>query len=856
MLGTGIRIGPYEILSALGAGGMGEVYRARDTRLDRLVAIKVLPAAYSTNEERLRRFEQEARAAGILDHPNLLAIHDFGLAHDGSPYIVSELLEGETLRNRLAGGALGVRKAIDYGLQIVQGLAAAHDKGIVHRDLKPENLFVTREGRVKILDFGLAKLVPKEVPAALSASSPTMLVHTEPGTIVGTSDYMSPEQVRGQPLDQRSDLFSFGAILYEMLTGQRAFEGDSAVEIMNAILRDEPPEIQATNRTLPPALERIVLHALEKNPEERFQSARDLAFHLQAISDPSAPTPAPVGLPARSRRLLAAGLAAGALLVAALGGVYVAGERAGRFAPPEFHPLTFRRGTVSAARFAPDGQTILYSAAWDGSPAELFSTRPESPESRPLGLPSADLLAISPGGDMAISLGSHVQRACSSRGTLARVPLVGGAPREVVEDALAADWAPDGTLAVVRGRHGSNDLEYPLGKVLYSTTGWIGHPRLSPDGALLAFVDHPMLGDDGGAIAVVDRAGHVRKLSSGWISAQGLAWSARGDEIWFTATKVGIGRAVYALSLGGKERLVARAAGTLTLHDVCRDGRVLLTHDTARTSISCVAPGTTTERDLSWLDWSRARHFSADGKTLLFDETGQGAGACYGVYVRGTDGAAAVRLGDGAALSLSPDGRWALAFTAKAPGGLVLLPTRAGERQAVATDVPGLRWAAWFPDGRRLLCAGIPSGQKVQLYEQDLSGGPSRAVAEPGAGPPAVLSPDGKLVAAWAADAKLAVFPLAGGAPRRYAHVQPGDVPVQWSADGKSLFLFRCGVRPAQVLRLDLATGRLDSWKAVAPIDPAGIVAISPPCMTPDGLSFAYSYSRIQSDLYLVTGLE
>src|SRR5437588_3748429 len=275
-------IGQYRVISKIGEGGMGEVYRARDTKLGRDVAIKVLPAAFSADTERLRRFEQEAQAAGALNHPNILVIFHIG-THDGAPYIVSELLEGETLRERLAGAALPQRKAIDYALQIAKGLAAAHEKGIVHRDIKPDNIFITDDGRVKILDFGLAKLT-SATDGTSQTEVPTRKVNTDPGTVMGTMGYMSPEQLKGHPVDHRSDIFSFGAILYEMLSGRRAFRGDSMAETMSAILREDPPDLSETNKTVSPALERVVRHCLEKNPAERFHSARDLAFAIESLS--------------------------------------------------------------------------------------------------------------------------------------------------------------------------------------------------------------------------------------------------------------------------------------------------------------------------------------------------------------------------------------------------------------------------------------------------------------------------------------------------------------------------------------------------------------------------------------------
>src|ERR1043166_554285 len=287
---SGTRLGRYEIRSKIGEGGMGEVYLARDTQLGRDVALKVLPSSYSDDKERLHRFEQEACAASALNHPNILSIFDVG-AHDGSPYVVSELLEGQTLRQRMSGTTLPQRKTIDYALQLAHGLAAAHEKGIIHRDLKPDNLFITHDGRVKILDFGLAKLTGAGDTQLSQTSIPTRRVDTDPGKVMGTVGYMSPEQVKGRAVDHRSDIFSFGAILYEMLSGRRAFRGESAAETMSAILKEDPPDLSETNQRISSALERLVNRCLEKNPGERFHSASDLAFALEEISG-SAPTSA------------------------------------------------------------------------------------------------------------------------------------------------------------------------------------------------------------------------------------------------------------------------------------------------------------------------------------------------------------------------------------------------------------------------------------------------------------------------------------------------------------------------------------------------------------------------------------
>src|SRR6266849_1765245 len=374
------KIAQYTIVSKIGEGGMGEVYRARDTKLGREVAIKVLPASLSENTDRLNRFEQEAQAAGALNHPNILVIFHIG-THEGAPYIVSELLEGETLRERMAGTALPQRKAIDYALQIAHGLAAAHEKGIVHRDIKPDNIFITDDGRVKILDFGLAKLT-SATDGTSQTEVPTRKVNTDPGTVMGTMGYMSPEQLKGQPADHRSDIFSFGAILYEMLSGKRAFRGDSMAETMSAILREDPPDLSETNKTVSPALERVVRHCLEKNPAERFHSAPDLAFAIENLSGSptssgqmatmptiTAESSAAVGLSrwlgnARVAWIVAAVLIVGLLTAAGL--LYFnrseTNTRAARLSltpPPE---LAFNDAQSDAAVISPDGQKIVFSA--------------------------------------------------------------------------------------------------------------------------------------------------------------------------------------------------------------------------------------------------------------------------------------------------------------------------------------------------------------------------------------------------------------------------------------------------------------------------------------------------------------
>ncbi|HEY4492835.1 MAG TPA: protein kinase, partial [Acidobacteriota bacterium] len=669
------------------------MYRAKDPRLNREVAVKVLPAQFSADGDRLRRFEQEAKAAGMLNHPNILTVYDIG-THEDCPYVISELLIGETLRERLGGSAISHRKAIEYALQIAHGLAAAHDQGIVHRDLKPENIFITRDGRVKILDFGLAKLTIPEPISGGRSNLATLEPGTQPGMVLGTIGYMSPEQVRGRDVDHRSDLFSFGAILYEMITGRRAFHRDSTADTLSAILKEDPPDPSSTNKMIPAALERIVRHCLEKNPEERFQSARDLAFDLEMISGISGTgigeTAAPQRKLFRLSKFGAPLLFAVGLILGITGTFFLTKDRAVQ-SPLSFQRLTFRRGYVSASRFAPDRQTILYSAAWAGSPGEVFSTRPQSPASRSLNLPASDLLAISSTGEMAILLKSEFTVGWQRSGTLARVPIDGGAPREIAEAVQDADWTPDGTqVAVVRNVPGKRRLEFPIGKIIYETEGWLSDIRFSSDGQKIAAIDHPAIGDDRGLIVMFDLNGNKKVLTDEWSSASGLAWSPDGKEVWFTASELGSNQQpLYGVNLSGQKRVVFAMAGNLVLHDALSTGEVLLTQDDRRREMIGLAKGEKMERDLSWFDWAFPRDISDDGKVVLFEEQGAGGGHNYSVYLRALDGAPAVRLGDGYANGLSPDGKWALSTLPGVQRTHTILPTGAGQPKTL--EFPSLQ---------------------------------------------------------------------------------------------------------------------------------------------------------------------
>jgi len=867
-LSTGTRLGPYEILAPIGAGGMGEVYKARDERLKRDVAVKVLPAELAADPERRTRFEREARAASALSHPNILTIYDIGTANQ-TVYIAMELIEGGTLKDLTASGPLATRKLLELATQIAEGLSAAHAAGIVHRDLKPANVMVSKHGYAKILDFGLAKLVTPEsdeVSGLQTAAGDA----TRPGMVMGTVGYMSPEQAAGRPTDFRSDQFSFGSILYEMATGKRAFERGTTAETLTAIIREEPEPVSQLNARIPAPVRWIVERCLSKDPEDRFGTTKDLAKDLgnvrdhlseASVSSTTDQTSAAAAAVRGDRKMWPWLLGAAALAAAVGFAAFATGRKSGRIEPPSFRELTFQRGEIYSARFAPDGQTILYAAAWEGRPVEIFVSRLDSPEARPFGLKAADLFGISSSGEMAVSLNRRFAGPFERTGTLARIGITGGGtPREVLEDVLWADWGPDGkSFAVVRVAGPRNRLEYPIGTVLYETEGWISNPRISPKGDAVAFLDHPTIGDDGGAVVLVDRARKKTTLASDFSTEGGLAWSPAGDEIWFTAAETGGNRALFAVTPSGKRRVLVRVTGNLTLQDVSRDGRALIAHDALRSGILGASPADKQERDLSWLDWSSVQDIARDGSFFVFVESGEGGGAGYSAYLRRTDGSPPVRLGSGAPRSISPDGRWVLTIqTPSSKPQVALLPAGAGEPRVMPAGGLSVQAATWFPDGKRiLLTASEGVGGATRLYILDGPDGKPRALSPPGYRALArAVSPDGKQATVAGPDRRRYLYPVDGGEPVPIVGLEPDEDPIGWTADGHFLYVFRRGEYPGKVYRLDAASGKRELWKELTPPDPAGISSLSPPAVAADGRTYVYSYNRILSDLFLAEGIK
>jgi eukaryotic-like serine/threonine-protein kinase len=860
------RLGPYDIVAPIGAGAMGEVYRARDSKLNRDVALKVLPPLFALDPDRVARFKREAQVLAALSHSNIAAI--YGLEESqGLHALVLELVDGPTLADRIAAGPLAIDEAIAIGRQVADALEAAHDKGIIHRDLKPANIKIAPGGTVKVLDFGLAKVWEGASRDQLSAAPTLTATLDRERSLLGTPAYMSPEQARGRALDKRTDIWSFGCVLFEMLTGRAAFADETVSDTIARVL-ERDVDWQALPASTPARVRDLLRRCFQKDASRRLRDIGDARMELEDAANPmygaavdASSAPAARGHDRRGRLWRLLGIVA--ILALAVLAVVVL-TRPTAVVLPVFRQLTFQRGSIGGARLAPDGRTVVYRATWAGAQPGLFVIRPESRQSGSLGLANAGIYAISSSGELAVSLGCRLNWG-ECLGTLALMPITGGSPRQTVKDVLGADWGPDGMMAVVSFTGATYRLQYPGDRVLYEPSGWITGVRVSPRGDRVAFLDHELLGDTGGSVSIVDLRGQKSVLSSGWKSLHGLAWSSSGDEIWFSGSRTGKGGSstLYGVTLSGRERTLFSSPGTLKLNDISRDGqRVLLTRGTTRGGIIGLAPGGEHERDLSWFDYSTVADLSSDGRSLVFYEWGEGVGARPTIFIRKTDGGDAIQLGEGRPLALSPDGRWVAAVQGSPTLQLVLLPTGAGEARRLprGSVAEYLDWAAWSPDGRRIVFAGRESTDVRRTYVQDVDGGDPRPVTPDGfVG--IVLSPDGRSVVAVDRYGEYYVCSLGQPTePRPLAGYRDGDVPLQWSADGRAVFVREAGNLTLRIDTLDLATGTRRPWKALTPPDPTAVIDIgSDPGqirITPDGKAYAYTYWTFEGELYLAEGLK
>jgi eukaryotic-like serine/threonine-protein kinase len=849
----GVRLGPYEIQCRIGAGGMGEVYRARDPRLGRDVAIKVLPADLTADADALARFRREARAVAALSHPNILSIHELG-TDGGTVYAVTELLEGETLRQRLARGALPVRQAVGLAIQIAEGLVSAHEKGIAHRDLKPENIFLTDGGSAKILDFGLARR------SGDTQTQPVPL--TAPGTVMGTVGYMSPEQVRGEEAGAASDIFSFGCVLYEMLRGAPPFGRPTAAEILTAVLRDDPLPLTEQAREIPAGLAALVSHCLEKRPRDRFQSTSDMVFALRTAGTPShvsgrtsyRPEAGPLGRrlsPAAGWTALAGFAAVGIGVVV----VFATTRNASPGRPERYTQLTFEQGAISNARFGADGKSVAFSAAWQGQPSHVFVKLPDNPDALPMGTPGTELMAVSSSGDLAVRVESSQTAAFGFKGVLARMTVLGGAPRQLRDGVSAADWLRDGqSLAVATDLGDRQRLDCGPGTKPYETRGWISDLRVAPRGNLVAFLEHPSLDAAMGSLIIYDCSTQDRTALAAGRVHLGLAWHPETEEVWF-----GQYGGVRAITLDGRERAVLQMPESVHLHDIAADGRVLLSHESLRMRMALRTLDDDRVRDLSWMAWSLVFGFSPDGKRLLFTEFPQQSGVPGAIAaIRGVDGSPVVRLGEGFVTSVSHDGRWAVATrkTAAAPSQLVLLPMGTGEvRRLRPYAIESHASAVFVPGDDEVVFIGREAGHGARLYRQAVSGGPPTPISPEGISLSiGVVAPDGTVAAANWQGGRPWLFPIHGGEPRSIPGANAGEMVAGWAPDSRRLYVR--GLQVGTPLRkLSLADGTEQIVTTLQAPNPAGVMWIGPVVVAPDERSVAFSYFRALSSLYVVTGL-
>jgi eukaryotic-like serine/threonine-protein kinase len=844
-------------VSALGAGGMGEVYRARDRRLDRDVAVKVLPHAFAADGQRVARFEREAQTLAALNHPHIAHIYGFEQLGD-SAALVMEYVDGEDLSRRIARGPLPLDIALPIARQITEALAAAHELGIIHRDLKPANIKVREDGTVKVLDFGLAKAIDPygqgaqgvnpgtgTLADASTITSPVAL--TTHGVVLGTAAYMSPEQARGRPVDQRTDIWAFGCVLYEMLTGRAAFAADTLSDTIAAVL-DRDPEWTSLSRIVSPPLFQTVRRCVEKDVRRRLRDIGDVRINIEDATGPAVSAPEDA-TPARQWRWLGIAAAVAVVSALAIGSAVMLTTRP--LSEQSLQQVTFLRGTVTAARFAPD-ESIVYSARWAGRPLELFTVRPGDIESRSLNLKGANLLSISRNGTLAILSGT----------TLARVPLSGAqGPRGLQESVLAADWAADGAeLAAAVVGQGAR-LHFPLERPLYCGSSAIEQVRVAPAGNGVAVSERPNVNNPEMQVRWVSRDGSTRVLSSGWRLIMGMAFSPDAREVWFTAAGKRTGPALYGVSLNGRERMIAQFPTQTRLHDVSAKGAALIAQTVISNEVMAHDPSQGRDRELSWLASSTVHGISDDGHTVVLGDIDDASGGGSAIYVRRSDGSPPVRLGAGLPLAISPDAKQVLASTQEGDAGrLMLYPVGAGQPRIIAQGARGYVAASFVRGNTSAVITINTANAEYQHLIIDLTTGTTRPVTPIWMHIRHAVSNDGRYLLAKRIAKPFYLFRLDEQRPD-WEHLEPvagfgeQDYPIVWSTDDRSVYVAHIADGRRAVVKVDVATGKREPVIDLAPTDPAGVTTADHPAMTPDGGAFAYSYSRVLSTLYVVKGL-
>lgn len=869
---VGETIGPYDVLSQLGSGAMGVVYLAQDMRLGRKIALKLLPSQFTNDKDRLRRFQQEARAASALNHPNILTVYEVE-QRDELHYIATEFVDGVTLRQHMQTRQMSLDEVLAIATQVAGALQAAHAAGIAHRDIKPENIMIRSDGYIKVLDFGLAKLTENELSQTAA--------ETHPGVVMGTPRYMSPEQARGLDVDLRTDIFSLGTVIYELVTGKLPFEGETTSDVIAALIKDDPEPMRTSVPDLPEEFEQVVSKALAKDRGLRYQTIAEFAAALQELKEEiklgalvlthddsrnaqTLKTRTATG-PQAKQQTERVTLSKGWTLTFALGLIVVVGVVIVLLVRP--HPtsvkekidktstqLTNRDGFISAARFAADGKRVVYSAGFDGKPLELFYNNGEAADSRSARIESASLKSVSRSGKIAVLVNFELNWSDGYNGTLQILLPGGGPPETTIEGVDDAAFAPDDTFAVLRtGLGGEQRLEYPAGTVLYTSNGWMSYPRFSPKGDKIAFFEHPV-GDFSGLIAVFDLASKTKKdISTDWQSLKGLAWNPKTEEIWFGGSRVSKTVSINSVSLLGqvRENLYKIAGQNARTEDISDQGRILITQGTNHTTMIMLRDKSPAEVVYPAGAWSTSADISSDGKTLLFYQWGyesSDGSDVSGVYLQRLESSQPVKLGPGKALALSPDGKWALALQPTRPQPqLTLLPTSQGQPIPLPNSrITEYYYASFFPDGSQILFTGLEAGEGgvLRSFVQNVNTGEVHPLTEEGTTALRV-SPDGKRVIILR-DKTFYIQGLDGGEPKEIPGLEYDDEPIQWSEDGRAVFVKAAGDFATRIYRVDLASGKREEWKDIDPPNKVGLVGleVNPGgiLITPDGRVCIYTY--------------